>query len=85
MAFPSSGALQSSLIDRVPLICRPTNAQSCVFSSYDVIPGAQGGGGFSPQSPPLDPRLGVFLGMQVGLPGVSSAAHHEQWYLAVPR
>ena len=58
-AFPSSGALQSSLIDRVPLNCRPINAQSCVFSSYDVIPGAQGGGGASApkELPPLDPRL----------------------------
>ena len=52
MVFPSSGALQSSLIDRVPLICRPTNAQSCVFSSYDVIPRAQGGGGASAPKPP---------------------------------
>ena len=49
-----AAALQSSLIDRVPLNCRPTNAQSCVFSSYDVIPGAQGGGGgaSAPKAPP---------------------------------
>ena len=58
MVFPSGGVLQSSLIDRVPPICRPTNAQSCVFSSYDVIPGAQGGAS-APKAPlpPLDPRL----------------------------
>ena len=56
-AFPSSGALQSSLIDRVPLNCRPTNAQSCVFSSYDVISGTQGGGASAPKAPGSAPAF----------------------------